>query len=828
MPVPSTPSYAQMPNNLSELLKIHRDGYRKFSQGLTNLTKVTKLTSKRVKDVAKVANTVKKTANNAKKITDFLKKGKFKQVNPKLGNAVGFALNLASIGLSLLTINQIGKLQEVQLRIDGIVQRDLGDAFTRAINNTLTIRKLREEFNTFVSQYKQDKDKLGANITANLQNLIKIRELSEAAKKQANDALYEAREGRKKVEAKVAENFNTLRDGLQQLFNDVSSQNAELANRTAEARKLGNDALYEARTNNQQLTSEINQKFQAARKLGNDALYEARANRQKLEANFGQQLNSLRRNLNLEVQSIERKSAAQVNQLFNNSKGLINNALTQARSAQAEARSLRQQVNQNKNDISRLNIKNPDLNIEPTVRKLIANSPQIQGLVAALKAAGVKVDGIERYLLPALDTAVKTVGYKAQLIDGRVTKLEQDIKLKDPGVTRVENSVNNLKTRINTAETNIGTNKIEIDKLKTRVRENQQVDTKQFNDLKNSLALIPPLIARVPNDVAKRVPRPLTPSQIESATGSAICKSTSPGGCMNRGLNNTADTINRNTDKWGKNLFDKINAGANAAQLALLQKIDGKLGAKIVGGISGQVVKNFERINKFADWLRVDRILNVLTWVNTTHNAWMLSSSITNTLFGAIDNVANIFFKDINGVDIDSKKAVSTYFDNMAKSIFGVKEWQEMKTTMKKYNRIYQTGANIINSVRSIVDSTRNVTEYIAENTGKIGNALMKYGAIAANAFPKLPEQVNAQSLWVQRLNNLEEAASGIEMVTGEVLQITENVNEIKKQTEEFNKGVESLEPKVRKDNKPVKEREDKEVIESQSPFISPDKERSA
>ncbi|NJN13606.1 MAG: hypothetical protein HC815_39215, partial [Richelia sp. RM1_1_1] len=103
------------------------------------------------------------------------------------------------------------------------------------------------------------------------------------------------------------------------------------------------------------------------------------------------------------------------------------------------------------------------------------------------------------------------------------------------------------------------------------------------------------------------------------------------------------------------------------------------------------------------------------------------SSSITDTLFGAIDNVANIFFKDMDGVDIDSRKSVSTYFDNMAKALFGVENWKNITTTIKKYNRIYQAGANIVNSVRSMVDSLRNISEFIAENTGKIGNALMKF-----------------------------------------------------------------------------------------------------
>ncbi|NJM23602.1 MAG: hypothetical protein HC907_35790 [Richelia sp. SM1_7_0] len=153
MAIPAIPSYARMPNNFSELLKIQQ-GYvrnvKSFKDGLTNITKTVNLTSKRVQEAKKVADT-------AKKVTDNLKAGKFKQVNGGMANAIGFALSLASIGLSLLTIKHTGDLQEIELRKDRVIQKDIGDAFQRAINNTLTIRRLREDFNNFTKQFKDQK-----------------------------------------------------------------------------------------------------------------------------------------------------------------------------------------------------------------------------------------------------------------------------------------------------------------------------------------------------------------------------------------------------------------------------------------------------------------------------------------------------------------------------------------------------------------------------------------------------------------------------------------------------------------------------------------------
>ncbi|MEM9927183.1 MAG: hypothetical protein AAF915_26145 [Cyanobacteria bacterium P01_D01_bin.50] len=164
MPIPSVPSYTQTPKNFSELLKIQKNFYRTFSNGLTNLTKVTNLN--RLRNLS-----TEKKVDSAKKVTDNLKKGNFKKINGKLANAIGFALSLASIGLSLLTIDHVGKLQGTQLKIDGIINRDLDLAFSRAVNNTASLRKLRKELNAFITFYKNEKDKLFAEAYSSRQSI---------------------------------------------------------------------------------------------------------------------------------------------------------------------------------------------------------------------------------------------------------------------------------------------------------------------------------------------------------------------------------------------------------------------------------------------------------------------------------------------------------------------------------------------------------------------------------------------------------------------------------------------------------------------------------
>jgi hypothetical protein len=231
------------------------------------------------------------------------------------------------------------------------------------------------------------------------------------------------------------------------------------------------------------------------------------------------------------------------------------------------------------------------------------------------------------------------------------------------------------------------------------------------------------------------------------------------------------------------NKLDALQLLLQGLDLALLKVIDNKLNPQLPGGISSH-------LKRFTKWLQLDRVLNILTWINTLHNAYMLSSSLGDTLFSVVDNIANFFFQDEDGVDIDAKKIFGGYLDEVDKNIFGLETWKGMKTTWKQWNRIYQAAANIANTVRSMIDSVRNIAEFTAENTGKIGNALKKFGAIGEKAFKWMPEHVNGRSIWMQRLENLEDAASGLEMVTSEMVSVQDNFKELQDQKKEFEKSI--------------------------------------
>ena len=689
MSIPSTPSIAKVPDTVNELLR----NYKKYNSRVSRSVKT-------ARDIGK----------NAKKITDYMQKGNFKKVNPRLGNAITFALSLASVGLSLLTINQIGQLQQTQLNIDNIQSKDIDNSFTRSVNNTLRIRNLRKQLDDFISLYKKEKDRLSARISSSEASVTEVREQAETARKLGNDALYEVRTGRQIIDDKISE----LNNFVLQLRESIIVRNQELATRIAEARKIGNDALYETRVS-----------------------------RQKLELSL--------KNVQAQITQIQKR---------------INN---------------------------------------------LEKSPALIAIRSQLKIAFNTADA-------AFDLANRALKVRAQPgkdgkdgkdgRPGRDGKDGKDGKDGRPG----RDGVRGLAGLPGKDGKDGRPGRDGKDG-----KDGKDVDPKQYNELIQKISLIPPLIARVPRDTVKQMPKPLTSGQVEAAASAGVCKTTRSGGCMSNALQNTADTINKNTNNWGTNILNKLNTAANAAQLALLKKIDLKMGVQIAnGGLSGAVKRIFE--NKL-----FDRAIAVTTLVTTFHNALMLSNSLVTTLFSATDNILNavgIKIKDEKGSEIGIQQIVNNLTTNLANTLFGAENVATLNANFKKANRVYQSAANIVDSVRSMTDSVRNVTEFAAENTGRIGNALKTYQVIAPDAYNWMPEQVNSQSIWVQRLQNLEEAASGIEMVSGEVLSITQNANEIKQQIDTFNQAVEDLPPKERNNNKPIADNQTAQKAASTTPAI--------
>lgn len=221
-----------------------------------------------------------------------------------------------------------------------------------------------------------------------------------------------------------------------------------------------------------------------------------------------------------------------------------------------------------------------------------------------------------------------------------------------------------------------------------------------------------------------------------------------------------------------------------------------------------------EKLDKLSKRLKLPELLSALTFITVLHNAAMLSQNLLVTLGDTISTGLSVIgLKDEDGQPFDINQILGKQVNEFMESILGKEVWTNLTFRWKAANRAYQAAANVVSSVRSIGDSTRLMAEFAAENTGKIGNALKKSGVVLENSFGWMPEQVTPQFAWMQRLQNLDEAASSLSSVVSEVSSVQEELLNIQEQQKEFTKAKEEA-------IKGIQESAEKSKIASEAPQL--------
>ncbi|HCA95928.1 MAG TPA: hypothetical protein DEP38_15280 [Cyanobacteria bacterium UBA9226] len=326
----------------------------------------------------------------------------------------------------------------------------------------------------------------------------------------------------------------------------------------------------------------------------------------------------------------------------------------------------------------------------------------------------------------------------------------------------------------------------------------------QIKDIAGKITPLPALIAGL--NPAKN---PEVFNKISEAAASGVCKSTLPGGCMGRALNNLGDRNAQGLNNLGSKL-DAANLAANTAQLTLLKKIDTttvtngvKLGNQLPnGGIGG-------KLSRIGDMLKLPQILSVANFAVSVHNALMLSRSIGDTLGSVIDTAIRLIVpKDSELAGINVSQILGREFRELLINIVGVENYTQLSVNFAKANRIYQAGSNLIWSVQSITDNSLMVGNAIFENVSLIGNALKKARTINDNAFDWMSPNMSAQFRWQKRLENMDEAAGFLLLIASGLLGVKESIEETKENKKELDKAIADA-------RKPVTEKQEKEVIAS-------------
>jgi hypothetical protein len=326
-------------------------------------------------------------------------------------------------------------------------------------------------------------------------------------------------------------------------------------------------------------------------------------------------------------------------------------------------------------------------------------------------------------------------------------------------------------------------------------KDGKDVDERFIKELDRKIGDFPKLIAAIP--------KPLTYEQTVNAAATGTCRTTQPGGCTNKLVNNAKDSINSNTNSRFDRLIDFINLLGIKEMRENILNMRSVLGNQLFDKF-GQKVGLTTFTRNFTKWSIIDRVMNLMTTAITLHNAAMLSNDLGSTLIQIINNViATIGLKDSEDREIDVGNIIKGQIADFLKKVLGLENFVKLTLAWKKANRIYQASANVLSNVRNIFDHTRNIVETTNINVADIGNALRQDGVVRNNAYEPMSRRVGQTPLqrMVDKLDALSDAASSIESVTSSIRGIKDEIAELTKSQAEFNKAVnEGFQTEIKKE----------------------------
>ena len=292
------------------------------------------------------------------------------------------------------------------------------------------------------------------------------------------------------------------------------------------------------------------------------------------------------------------------------------------------------------------------------------------------------------------------------------------------------------------------------------------------------------------------------PENIASASATGTCRTTQPGGCMNNLANNAAQNAAQNA---GNDLFNRLNTAfnlgnlaSNLGELALLRPIfnivniiNTKLGeVPLVGGISGFLSSFKGGFDRFVEWSKPGRVLNMLAMLASLHNAFMLSAAAKQTILQMMSDWLQVeapFFKafgiDIPGEDgknnhLDLNKLLDNTIEGLFEALLGEQTVKLWETRFKAFNRIYQAATNSLMAIQMMFFSVTMTLEILSSNSSSVANALLKYGVVGHHAYPHQNPNPAYQNKWTasidtatHQLNGIIAGAMAIDMVAQGIIQ---------------------------------------------------------
>lgn len=247
----------------------------------------------------------------------------------------------------------------------------------------------------------------------------------------------------------------------------------------------------------------------------------------------------------------------------------------------------------------------------------------------------------------------------------------------------------------------------------------------------------------------------------------------------------------------------------------------------------GQTFDLLGNVNQFMrkawETTRIQKVLDLLTFVGVMHNVSMLSRDVGETFFYVLGQALDIVGIDKeDGSQLDIGQIVGTSVNNYVRSVLGDAFVDGVRASYQKANRIVQSASMVIWTIRSISDSTQDLLEWVAENTGKIGNALLRFGVVGERAYKPMSERAQAQHRMRNRfsklndtLENADDVFSSASVATSNILEIQDETGELLQNWQGFKTSVVDAVPDPWLANQPVETQIAAEATASVSPEIN-------
>jgi|GEM_PF-5329478 len=297
---------------------------------------------------------------------------------------------------------------------------------------------------------------------------------------------------------------------------------------------------------------------------------------------------------------------------------------------------------------------------------------------------------------------------------------------------------------------------------------------------------IPPIPGRVINKPGTRVEtaNPKTPT----ATKLNPCKK----GCAGGSGGTATETIGSNPAFLGL-------ANDVLIQNDLLKKIDRTTTAtnNAVFNPNFGLAKIFNFVETAWKTTGADKAIGALTLFTSLHNAAMLGQNAAVSLGDTVSAGANFFnIKGFDGEPLDVNAGISKNVKALLISIFGEANLNAASETWKKLNRIHQATASVVNSIQGTKNALLEADEITGGNVAKLANTFLLEGQIQDDAFELMNERPDYQTQFagiLGKINAIDEISDRVSSIVSSGLEIKENVNELKTNSEDLKKATDEF-----------------------------------